>query len=65
MVRLGQIVNGTTCKMWLVKDMEILRTEGKETCYAVLGLYDDGWGHMFNGCLKDCRKYIKEKCLRK
>ena len=60
MVRLGQMVSGRNRKMWLVKDMGILCTEGKETCYVVLGLYNDGWGRMFNGSLKDCRKYIRE-----
>ena len=59
MTKLGQMVTGRNRRMWLVKDMEILRTEGKETCYAVLGLYENGWAHLTNGSLAECRRYIE------
>lgn len=59
MIKLGQMVNGRNRNMWLVKDMQILRAEGKESCYAVLGLYENGWAHLTNGSLAECRRYIE------
>ena len=59
MTRLGQMVEGRSRKMWLVKDLAIFRAEGKETCYVVLGLFDNGWANLTNGSLAECRRYIE------
>lgn len=70
MIKLGQMTTGATKGvklLWLVKDMSIYRNYNRKECYAVLATKDgvDGWWHMFNGTLKECRKFIGNETVVK
>lgn len=63
MIKLGQTTTatdrGNVKYMWLVKDMNIREKYSKTKCYVVMGFIPgSGWWTLYNGTLKDCRKYI-------
>ena len=62
MYKLGTTTKGTTKGvkyLWLVKDLAIYRNYSKERCYCVMAFNGNGWWHMFNGTLKECRAFMK------
>lgn len=64
MIKLGMTTTGSHIGykyLWLVKDLRLARNIGKEKAYVVMGFRwnGDGWCTLFNGSLKECRKYMR------
>ena len=61
-IKLGTTTTGATKGvkyLWLVKDLQIYRNYSKKECYCVMAFNGNGWWHMFNGTLKECRAFMK------